>query len=394
MKVSPVFAARMSGWLARLHPPSPPTATESRHLLTLLQGSMKKKLDSEHPHPADTASDKHVIPVDRLNTSRQAAAAHFASVLHNPLLEDNRTPNNKNDLVSRLEQVLAEARPDFTKIVNLSVALTKQFRGRYATMQESHFTKRLHNWLLSTSTEEQKRFFLDGRTRDAVTAVLLLERNETVLWSWLQVVYERDNVSRTLRSPRWLLVEDHFVSTLMQIAIRRHDLNEAAAQFNEAVAYKLRSGRVRGEFDGSGLPGRRLAAAIIFHRQEHNIDACLFETAMKNLPQWQDSHHANVAFCALYDPLRPSTEMLHSHLNDAESLVHFHDAQKNHWRTRKITMIALLDAAKLCLDQGKRTQAGFFLDFATNNYPDFLPPRQDDAAIEPHLELSFNLAAG
>lgn len=390
MRMSTALASRMSNLLARLHPPSPPTAGESQRLLSLLQGSMRKKLDSEHPNPFETVREKQVIPVDRIGTSRNAASSHFTSVLHNPLLDNVKVPNN---IVDRLGQVLFFQRPDF--LATVATLIQGEMRlAKFSPLRQTNdgFSDRLNDWLLSSNAETRQAFFLNPQALQAALQMLAIEQNESMLWSWLRTVYEREGLAESLRNKQWLHVEDSIVSKLMSIAIIRHNLNDAAAQFIGFCAYRMQSGRVTADPGSTTSSAKRLASAIIFHRHNHAIDSALFECLLRDLPRWKNSPHSNIAFCLLYNPNKPVVSALMNKLRMPE-FAEMLKVNLRGWQLRKTTMIALLDASKLSLDEGNRRQAAFFLDFAIDNYPDFLPPRQTEE-VEPQLEMSFSLATG
>ncbi|KAK5069866.1 hypothetical protein LTR51_008180 [Lithohypha guttulata] len=403
MRTTTALAARMSKLLANLHPPSPLTAQEGQRLLNVLQTSFKKELDAHHPNPRQFVQEDHAIPTGNLSTSSYATSAHFGSILSHSILGNLEGLQTKQDALRKFDQLVAESRIDTARLTSLMKWYNQAVQGDGGVVSSERLGDKLNTWLLSTNHTAREQFFLDGHSLGIAIAMLNHEKNESILWNWLRTVYERQTIDASLQSKQWLHVEDILVSALMRLAISHNDLNEATAQFNQACAYRLSSGRADPRLQSNSsaehnVPmisaGRRLASAIIYHRLNHGIDVDLFSTALECLPSWLIDPATSKAFCTLYHPSQPSAKPLYRHLKtESQAALLVQRQEKASPTSRKTVMTALLDASKLQLEQGKRAQASFLLDFAIDHYPDFLPPREKKE-VEPQLELSFTFAPG
>lgn len=393
MKASTALSTRVRQLLASLHPPSPPTAQESRQLLNVLQSSFKRELDARHPNPLITVKDDHNIPIDRDVASAHATATHLNGILANSILGSLDGLHDENSAVSKFNKLAAESRIDVSRLAGLLKWHSRVLKSAGAT-PETAFGTRLDDWLSSSDASTRNEFFLNQDVLNAALLMLYAETNESILWKWLGMVYKRESINTTLQSEQWLSVEDRLVSFLMRIAISRGDTNDAAHQYLQACQYRIQSGRVTSTETEINMrsSGNRLASTIVFLRHTHGVTTDLFSKVYKYLPLWKTAPEISQAFCVLYSPTAPTAQMLYTNLRtDPDTLIA--RQKKASSVSRKAVMTALLDASKLSLDQGKRTQAAFLLDFAIDNYRDYLPARQV-REIEPQLELSLNFVPG
>ncbi|KAJ9655475.1 hypothetical protein H2198_005661 [Neophaeococcomyces mojaviensis] len=406
MKTTTALLSHVQKLLARLHPPSPPTAEEGQQLLKVLQSSFRKQLDAEHPHPFKPSSKDtsgHDIPAGRGSAPLWATSHHFGSVLAHPILASTDGTVTKHNAARSLDRLIAESQADVARLIVLLQQHKRELRVSGGLGNDTAFGNKLDDWMNSTDRQSRESFLLNDLALRSALDIFVKEKNEIILWSWLCLVYERKLIHAQLTSKKWLHVEDYLVSRLMGLAIQRHDLDDAAQQFLHACRYRESSGRANPSLHTS-RPGlqhtlmtnsaQRLASAIIFHRNQHGISAEAFDDLMKYLPEWTPNPTTSDAFCMVYHPSKPSADLLYDFLQRQSAATVLSERQKSARPTsRRATMTAILDASKLSLGQKKKSQASFLLDFAIDNYPDYLPPRQTDA-VEPQLETSFNFVPG
>lgn len=376
--------------LNNLHPPSPPTAQENRQLLNVLQSSFKRQLDARHPNPLATTQNDHSIPMHRDSVSAHATATHMRSLLAHPIIGSLTGLHDRNDAVAKFDRLIAESPVDLSKLAGLIQWYSRATKAEGTTASEDTLGTKLNAWLLSADDTIRSEFFLNEGTLIAALRMLYAESNESVLWKWLGTVYERESLDTTLQSKQWLRVEDWLVSTLIRMAISRGYINEAAQQYVQACQYKLDSGRVSSSRDTTSMTisGNRLASSIIFLRHNHGITPILFSESLRFLPSASTNPETSYIFCSIYSPTAPSADALYSNLRHQSDMLLVRQ-RKASPTSRKTILTALLDASRLSLDQGKRTQAAFLLDFAIDNYPDHIPARQK-SEVEPQLQLSFD----
>lgn len=407
MKITTALRGRIQQLLASLHPPSPPTAREGQQLLNVLQGSFQKQLDEKHPNPFRSRAalhDQHHVPVARDSASSHATTNYFASVLSHPLISTAAAPKLPGrDAVASLERLLATSKLNTATLIPLMTAYTRSRKtgDLKNTTDTLLLADRLHVWLQSTDPSIRDSFFLDRSCLNSATAMLLSEKNEAVLWKWLRMVYERDLINADLTDRRWLAVEDQLVSATIQLSLRRRDVQGAATHFVQACQYRIDSGRVlprQSEPQSSMvLSAKPLASSIIYYRHNHGIPSDLFTKVLHNLLPWSyipSGPEFSSAFCALYDPAKPTAHLLSHHLSNHDHAQLLVDRQARASPTsRKTIMRAILDASKLALEQGHRKQASRLINYAIDHYPDYLSPLETKE-VEEQLDMSFHFAPG
>jgi len=405
MRITTALRGRIQQLLASLHPPSPPTAREGQQLLNVLQGSFQKQLDEKHPHPFRPKldpHDKHHVAIARESVSSHATTNYFASVLSHPVISTASDPSPVGpDAVASFERLLATSKLNTTTLQPLMTSYTRTRKSGDLKNTTTLLGDRLDVWLQSTNTSIRENFLLDKSCLNAATAMLLSEKNETVLWKWLRMVYERDMVKADLADRRWLVVEDQLVSATMQSSLRRKDVEDAAQHFVQACQYRIDSGRsqTRSSDSPASMPlsAKPLASSIIYYRHEHGIPSDLFTKVLNFLLPWSyipSGPEYSRAFCALYDPTKPTAHLLAHFLSKQDLAQLLIDRQARASPTsRKTIMTAILDASKLALEHGHKKEASLLLDYAIDHYPDFLPPREATEVGE-QLEVSFSFTPG
>lgn len=411
MKTTNVLASSMRRLLANLHPPAPLTAREGQQLLNVLQKSFSNRLDEQHPAPSQhefwpKALDQNDIPISTQSTSSYATNTHMGSILANPVLGSVDGLYAKKDAISTFDKLVSGSQVDLPHLTGLLRIYTRGLKkGAQSRQHGERLGDRLNSWLHVTDRSMRESFLLNKETIRAALDLFFAERNEAVLWTWLRLVYERRLIQADVTSVEWLRVEDLLVSTLMRLSIRRGDNADAAQQFLEACRYRLDSGRLvpskheTGPESKSPYPAmkessNRLAAAIMFHRHRHGIGSDLFKTVLEYLPAHQINPIQNYEFCVIYSPDHPTAKELHETLNNerhAQQLIHSLAAAKP--ENRKIVMTSLLDASKVSIDQGWRNRASFLLNFAIDNFPDYLPAREN-ARLEPEIDRYLEIIPG
>ena len=398
MKTTTALASRLRQFLVNLHPPSPPTAQEGKELLKIIQSSFKRQLDAQHPNPQNVAAPYNrdlstSIPLYRESISTHATNSHMSSILVHPILGSLENLHTRDDIVARFEKLVAESRLDIPRLLTLM-----QWYNKSTTNGRSvdSFGDKLNVWVLSTSESLQTEFFTNVKALDSAIRTLAPQSKESILWTWLRTIYERDSLNTTLRSSKWLYAEDKLVASLVRVALHDGDVDEATQQYIEACDYRYKSGRQdRVKADTSSTmsqSGMSLASFVLLRRKNHGITPDLFAKALPFLPSWSRHSDTSAELCAVYDPTTPTADLLYSKLSrNAEVLI---GRQKKASRTsRSAVMTALLDASLLSLDQGKKSQAAFLLNFAVDHYPDFLPKRQQEH-LDSQLDLRRNIAQG
>lgn len=394
MRTTNALATSMRRLLANFHPPSPPTAKESQQLLSVLQKSFKSRLDEKHPAPSQhefwpRTHDQNDIPISTQSTSSHATNTHLSSILTNPILGSSDALQMRKDAISRFDKLVSAPEVDLPHLTALIKVHSQGLKA--AKQQRQHGEKlsdRLNSWLHVTGRSSREAFLLNRNARSAALDLFYNEGNESVMWTWLRLVYERHLVQADLISTDWLQVEDELVSSLMRLSIQRQDIADAAQQYLEACRYRFDSGRWDSSRAYRSMPrsGSRLASAILFHRHQHGIDAALFENILQYLPPRTARATLNSDFCAIYSPESPTARGIWAILRDSNSAQRLtQNLAEQHSHTRKIIMTSLLDAAKVALDEGNRSQASSILDFAIDHFPEYLPAREKEQ-IEPEIE--------
>lgn len=295
------------------------------------------------------------------------------------------------DAISRFEKLVAEPEMDHSRLAGLLSWYMRETRSRKQQRNAESLSDRLNSWLHITDRKSREAFLLNDSTRRAVINLLHREGREAILWTWLRLVYERQLIQAEVTSAEWLKVEDHLVSGIMRLSIRKNDINDAAQQFLEACRYRHESGRGERPMTTSG---KRLASAIIFHRHKHGIDSTLYGDLLQYLPSPSMCSDLNSAYCAIYHPKTPTAKHLYAVLkHEHHSLTLSKGLVNNTPQFRKAIMIAMLDAVKVALDEGKSKQASYILDFAVASFPEYLPARRTEEP-EPEIERYLDLIPG
>lgn len=394
MRTTNALATSMRRLLANLHPPSPPTAKEGQQLLSVLQKSFKSRLDEQHPAPSQhdfwpKSFDQSDIPVTTQSTSSHATNTHLSAILTNPILGSSDALHMRKDAIFRFDKLVSAPEVDLPHLTALIKVHSQGLKA--GTQQRQHGERlgdRLNSWLHVTDRASREAFLLNKSTRQAALDLFYKEGNESVMWTWLRLVYERRLIQADITSAQWLDVEDFLVSNIMRLSIQRQDLADAAQQYLEACRYRFDSGRwdTSKTYQSMLHSSSRLASAILFHRHQHGIDSTLFKNILQYLPSRIARQTLNFDFCSIYSPENPTARGIWETIKDpnsAQRLTQNLAAQYPH--TRKVVMTSLLDAAKVALDEGKGRQASGILDFAIDHFPEYLPAREKEQ-IGPEIE--------
>lgn len=412
MKTTAVLSARMRQFLANLHPPSPPTQQEGRELIGLLQTSFKRQLDFNHPAPrAPDVVDGQNIPLKDEVIIAQANQ-HLQWILNHPLVD---SPNSRSrNILSAWDAAYAENRLALPLMRSLLSAYLFDLKAqRHSKSIDSQncdsLSSRLNAWLYGASHTDRDNFFLFTHVilKPAIE-VLTFENQESLIWNWLRIVYERLLIRAELSDTRWLAVEDTIVSLLMRNAIHRGDNAEAAAHFVQAAQYRMTSGRtapVPTQHDSDTYhyalteSWKRLGALIIYNRSSHDIPADIFDSAMKYAMPFQEAPSSALEFCMIYhpDPELASHQPLVAALRNKANRAVFLTTQKTASKpARQALLTCLEDAAQSCQEKGNRKEAASLLNFAHETYKDLLPPGKkmvkEDGVVVPNGQLLGGIA--
>lgn len=295
----------------------------------------------------------------------------------------------RKDAIFRFDKLVSAPELDLPHLTALIKVHSQGLKA--GTQQRQHGERlgdRLNSWLHVTDRASREAFLLNKSTRQAALDLFYKEGNESVMWTWLRLVYERRLIQADITSAQWLDVEDFLVSNIMRLSIQRQDLADAAQQYLEACRYRFNSGRwdTSKTYQSMLHSSSRLASAILFHRHQHGIDSTLFKNILQYLPSRIARQTLNFDFCSIYSPENPTARGIWETIKDpnsAQRLTQNLAAQYPH--TRKVVMTSLLDAAKVALDEGKGRQASGILDFAIDHFPEYLPAREKEQ-IGPEIE--------
>lgn len=402
MKTTTALSARMRQFLANLHPPSPPTHQEGRELIGLLQTSFKRQLDFNHPAPRvpDVVDGQNIPLKDEIIIAQ--ANQHLQWILNHPLVD---SPNSRSrSILAAWDAAYAENRLALPLMRSLLSAYLFDLKAqRHSKSVDSKncdsLSSRLNAWLYGASHTDRDNFFLFTHVllKPAIE-VLTFENQESLIWNWLRIVYERLLIRAELSDTRWLAVEDTIVSLLMRNAIHRGDNAEAAAHFVQAAQYRMTSGRtapVPTQHDSDTHhyalteSWKRLGALIIYNRAVHEIPSDIFTSAMKYAMPFQEAPSSASEFCMIYhpDPELASHKPLVAALRDKAGRASFLATQKTASKpARQALLTCLEDAAQICQEKGHRRDAVTLLTFAHETYKDLIPVgkrvlKEDKAAV-------------
>ena len=175
------------------------------------------------------------------------------------------------------------------------------------------------------------------------------------------MVYARKLVAAPVSSVTWLWVEDILVSSLIDYALRRNSLFEAAQQYLHASQYQIQTERPVSDPLFRNMASWRLTVSIMRARKAHDLDAEMFDSMLSNL----SSLRGDAQICRIYYPTNPNAQDLVAFLNNPQRSTTFisRHVNSNNASKRKASLFALLDAAELSLVQDRSADAVFLLNF-------------------------------
>ena len=365
------LAGRILQSLSKLHPPSGPTVRESNALLRTLQTSFQKELDTNHPDP----KANHVRESVGLLSSGfgESNLKDMNDQLWTTLAVGmNPAATNKQRLAIKLEEILD--RPDVS-LIDLDALLQLHLttiKKESSKSEHDPIYDRLDRWLWNADMSVRKAFFTSDCLHTAMRT-FLYQTNETMVWKWLNAVYQRQSIDVPVTTKKWLFVEDVMVSTLMRMAKSAKRLDDAATQLVFASQYRFDSGRipVPEQITKQVSPGllqlssRVLCQGILQAGPSHGISAETFDKVLQVLQPGGPISALERDFCAVYHPESVRYQGLFSGLQDsvnAESLFKAKSTYSSHLLT--LWTKSLKAAAEAALEDAQPKQASCLLNTA------------------------------
>ena len=415
MRFAPASALR--GFLSKLHPvlPGVTTPRESQQLLSALQHSFKKQLDGIHP-PVQPREDRSLDrgaggPSETTHSAANAADSHVYSVLQHPLLakqhrafgseEEVNTPLESRAVVEKFERAVAEGKVNDSVLGDFVTIYSRLTTGRPLPVTDS-LGRKIAVWFTS-SKPSTKADFLLSRIKGDVVPVMYADGQEQVVWEWLRLMYEEDLLQSKRQTKPGVLVGPwrrqtaFLIRVMVREQIKRQNFHAAVLEYVQAWDFMQKSGRleIRSLMPTStadevvrpmGQVATMLASVIIYHRYSHRIDGTLYDAFCHVAERVNNPESYRDALLPIYHPSKPNADKLLEQLHTGRfwTLMENHMAMvdKSHpieiarRKPRKQTIVALLDAAQVLLDQGKVKDSQCVLDKAEHRFPEYLQPRK------------------
>lgn len=377
--------------VSKLHPPGPVTQRESQQLLRVLDGAFKRRLDEAHPAPPDPNTHD---PLDEPPYPNRSASTHFDSILQHPLFQTrdhNAAPTENSRAIDLFDSLLREESLNIHTL--RQVAVTHQSDTK--NVRRKHMTKlapKLAAWMTTASPNQRKEFFGTYGTLSPVLGVMYREGSEAAVWDWLQMLHNLKPTSTDAHPQNlrwWLEAEDNFVSLMIRDALIRDHLGRktpvaAAQHFVAASAHRARGHQPAPLVKSWSL----IASYVLTKRRDHGFLKTLFKDILNHAPSLDSFPKAKLSpgFVAVYSLDQPTAAPLYSDLQDEAYVTKW--AKWKWTRTAKMQqalLTTILDASEVALQQGKASQAKFFLDFAQTHFPDIISREQP--STEPSRRL-------
>jgi hypothetical protein len=383
--------------ISKLHPPAPPTARESKQLLRMLDARFQSKLDAAHPAPS---SIKQQEQDDGPTSGHRPASTYVDNILAHPLIESEAVSRNRNSAldstptaVSALERHLRHG--------TLTMSALQKCASQYLTERKrndpamTRLAPKLAAWFDTASPATKDEFFQSRATEDVVIDALYADHAHNTVWSWLQILYQRAWRSSSCERQAWLHAEDHFISKMMHWSILNKEPISAVQQFIAATKHRMSSGLPAiTPLSGPSLQAHeplqeswaRLTSYFLHERGSHGIPAATFDSLLKIAPLQGRYIYLTGPFFRTYHPQTPSATTLYDELRRSDMARGFATwLSRKPLRIKRAISVVILDAAELSLAQGRTVDATFFLEFAQQNFPEFIS--KDNPETTPVVRL-------
>ncbi|KPI43119.1 uncharacterized protein AB675_2106 [Cyphellophora attinorum] len=383
--------------ISKLHPPAPPTARESKQLLRMLDARFQSRLDAAHPAPN---SIKQQDQDDGPSSGPRPASTYVDSILAHPLLESEAVSGNQTSALdstptaaSALERHLRNGTLTMSSLQKCALQyLTERKRNQPA---KTRLAPKLAAWFDAASPATKDEFFRTWATEDAVIDALYADHAHNTVWSWLQILYQRAWASSASEKPAWLRAEDHFISKMMHWSIINKEPISAAQQFIAATKHRMSSGSpAPTSLSGPSMQTHeplqeswaRLTSYFLHTRGSHGLPAATFDSLLDVVPSQGRHSYLTGAFFRTYHPQTPNATTLYNKLRKSDMARGFATwVSLKPLRIKRAISVVVLDAAELSLSQGRTAEATFFLEFAQQNFPEFIS--RDDHEVAPVVRL-------
>ncbi|KIX03073.1 uncharacterized protein Z518_06623 [Rhinocladiella mackenziei CBS 650.93] len=377
--------------LASIHPPSPPTPRESRKLLQALESKFQKHLDESHPSPKalgldDPTDETESIP-DPVHRVTRSTHSHLDGILRHPLFR-SKSPirdvsrHRTSNAVAAFDSALVAKKLNFDIVEFCTQKYLQGVRQKETVHKDGKLGPRLASWFTALNELEKRKFLAEDKALKAVVRVMYMDGLEAEVWEWLRMLYE-SHVHSSISEPFGDVdpdtlarrqAEDRLVGMMIKESIRKGAVQEAVQQFIQDAQYRQTTRRMN--FHPFG-PWHSIAFHILFRREDHQIPGHLFDL-MLTFGLQIDSSPFDREMVRIYHPQTPTAIPFSIKLKDPSFLLHFMKWQnKLFGYAIKLSLVAILDAAQLSLEQGHPKEAWQFLYFAERNYPNILSTSAD-----------------
>ncbi|RMZ80858.1 hypothetical protein DV737_g2818, partial [Chaetothyriales sp. CBS 132003] len=225
---------------------------------------------------------------------------------------------------------------------------------------EEKLGHKLAAWLEAEDAATKSSFFLAPDLVREVVPLMYADGLESTVWAWLR--------SLPRQAAAFLHAQDTLVSEMMRMAIRRRALDDAAAQYVAAAAYRAQSA----PSEPLTSSYKRMSTAILHKRHRHGIEPPTFDRILDHAIPFARDRVVTRGFLQLYHPASPSADSLYRELDDDSFVARWNAWHSKHQMLHAALLLSVLDAAQLSLDQSKPKHAHFFLDLADKHWPDYL----------------------
>lgn len=398
MKLTQILYVR--SWIAKLHPPMPPTSQENKQLLSLLTSSFQGRLDDAHPpiEPVDPVPQT-ILPASGAVTDNRSARAtmdHLQSLLQHPLLAQNRLNQTKSQSAAAqaarmMDEAMLHGEVDLEMVNRCMQVYVKTLQnGNMVIKDEFRLGRRILAWFTSSNAATKEIFLHSPDVLRNAVPILYADGLEDAVWEWLGILYNRKiGVGGLQDAPKpvqWVRQESHLTFFMIKEALRRRKLDAAVLQLVQACAYMRCTGRVSSEALSSPpwqAATQAVTIALLGRRDQHGLSAHLFDCFLEQRSMWAEPTTFTFELMSLYHPTRPSAKPLAMAFErtNGQFQGHFDQLKTRTEPAQKIILNALLDGAQLLLKKEPSSvqKARLILDIVQEQFPDPPDSQHNDA---------------
>ncbi|EER26455.1 hypothetical protein D8B26_003166 [Coccidioides posadasii str. Silveira] len=384
---------------SKIHPPLPRTQRESQQLLAVLTSSFRRQLDREHPpvqsaepqgHAANSSKPNRTINADQ---HLRSILDHplFSTVPHRPALRQTQnvqSGSSTEDPIVALDRAIASGVANINTLHDCLRRHRLQINGlpraeMRARMKNSKIGHRIVSWFLSADDQLKAKFFRDQLALRSAMPYLVNGSHRNTLVRWLEEIRRQTPCISQLKeeftnSPQFIILEAYVWA--------EYNYGDGIVP---VLQFFLEACRTTTRENANGLPpymlliASRLVSWICSDSgaKAKNIPVQLFDDFSQifedaGAPSARIRTYFWKALLGLYHPINPNPDFALKH---AES---FSRIQPHTKRFSSGLLRLYLDAAQLCIQQEKYTQASRLMLIAKDILPDRRPSNSKDIPSE------------